>query len=364
MRKILLGLIVMAFFYGCGPKGYNVQGTIDKDEMNGYMVYLADRDGRDWTLLDSALIENGKFEMSGTVDSLRIAYILLGQAGEIEAAQAFVYENANIQVDLVSESIKVKGSLQNDLLTQYFANVENPEIRMTEIRNTLMENPEMSEEEKESLKSEYNDLIKQVEKTNLEFAKSNINTLGGAFVFKTSYYNMSLEEKEEIIALMNDETKKDERIAKIVKSVEAEKNVAIGNKFIDIKLQGTDGNDISLSDYVGKTDYLLIDFWASWCGPCIRSFPELTKTYEKYKDGRFEIFGVSLDNDGDAWKEAIEKYQLNWIHVSDLKRWDSAAAELYAVNFIPTTVLLDKEGIIIGRNLSKEELNEILANKE
>jgi peroxiredoxin len=90
------------------------------------------------------------------------------------------------------------------------------------------------------------------------------------------------------------------------------------------------------------------------------SFPELTKTYEKHKNGRLQIFGVSLDDDGEAWKRAIETHKLNWIHVSDLKGWESAAGQLYAVSFIPTTVLIDKTGTIVGRNLPKEKLFEIL----
>ena len=127
----------------------------------------------------------------------------------------------------------------------------------------------------------------------------------------------------------------------------------------EINLATPEGPNLALSSLRGK--YVLIDFWASWCGPCRRENPNVVKTYAAYKDKGFEIFGVSLDQDRAAWLKAIESDQLVWKHVSDLKYWSSAGAQAYQVNSIPQTFLLDKEGRIIAKGLRGAALDQYLA---
>jgi peroxiredoxin len=115
-----------------------------------------------------------------------------------------------------------------------------------------------------------------------------------------------------------------------------------------------DGNEYALSKMRGKI--VLVDFWASWCGPCRRENPNVVNVYNKYKDKGFDILGVSLDSNGDAWKRAIEQDGLPWPHISDLKGWKSSHAQLYSINSIPQTVLVDKQGRILARNLRGESL--------
>ena len=118
---------------------------------------------------------------------------------------------------------------------------------------------------------------------------------------------------------------------------------------------------VKLSDYAGKGKLVLVDFWASWCGPCRREMPNLVELYKQYKNKNFEIVGVSLDQNGDSWKAAIKQLNITWPQMSDLKYWECEGAQLYAVSSIPHVVLIDGEGTIVARGLHGEELQQKVA---
>jgi len=134
----------------------------------------------------------------------------------------------------------------------------------------------------------------------------------------------------------------------------AGKATAIGAVAPDFILQDTSGNNISLSSFLGK--YVLIDFWAAWCGPCRKEMPNMVKLYADFKGKNFEILGISLDKTRDKWIGAIKSEHMTWPQASDLKFWQSEVAAIYSVKAIPYTILLDKEGKIIAKNLRGEEL--------
>jgi peroxiredoxin len=144
-------------------------------------------------------------------------------------------------------------------------------------------------------------------------------------------------------------------------TTEATQGTQVGNYFTDISGTTPAGQNVALSDYAGEGNFVLVDFWASWCIHCVKEMPALKKLYQKYHDKGFEIVGVSLDTQEAAWRISIERLGLAWVHLSDLDGWEGNVAQRYAVELIPCMVLIDPNGIIVYRGRSGEELEQMLA---
>ncbi|MDN3693141.1 TlpA disulfide reductase family protein [Chryseobacterium tructae] len=142
----------------------------------------------------------------------------------------------------------------------------------------------------------------------------------------------------------------------------AQNKIEVGKKAPEITMSRADGTSFSLSSLKGKL--VLIDFWATWCAPCVGEQPQLKTLYDTYSDqvkaNKFEIIGVSLDKNKDSWQKAIDRFNINWIQISDLKFWKSPVAKAYEIDELPFNVIINSEGTIIAKNLHEKELEEFV----
>jgi len=235
------------------------------------------------------------------------------------------------------------------------------ELYQTEIKNTLSTVNQQVGEIKKNQADMLNSLnnVKSKQLQDEEVTKRNISDLTSQITSvkdKISVLNESKDSIEKIIEniVTSQNNKTDNSSATKGTLING---INVGQHFTDFELPAPQGDMLKLSDLVGQTDYLLIDFWASWCGPCIRSFTGLKSVYEKYHGNRFEILGISRDRNENDWQEAITKHNLSWKHVFD---YYGRVTQIYNVSGIPCTILIDKNGKIVGRNLYITEIEDIL----
>lgn len=192
------------------------------------------------------------------------------------------------------------------------------------------------------------------------FVDSAKNNYGVAYFIKDYMIrSMPFDTVQVAYDALTDRVKQSAPGLELKNAVEALAAVSIGGTAPDITLMTPDSTELSLSSLRGH--YVLLDFWASWCGPCLREVPNVKAIYEKYHDKGFEIFGVSLDETAGPWKAAIKKNDMNWHHVSSLKGWECPVAKQYNVTGIPRMYIIDPEGKIIAQDLRGEELANFVA---
>jgi len=355
MKKSLfvLASCVIALAASCSSNGYKINGTIQNAE-DGQMVYLCKIAGRSFEKLDSTAVAGGAFSFAGLTDTLPSAYVVVG---DNKYGDIVFLENGKINVAADSNGFRAVGTPLND---EYTSVITALKPLQDEMRTLFAKYRQGSLTDEESSKlDELDSLVNDVKKSAV--VKNIFNPVGAEFL-KTCYYNFETEELYEMIQKIPESVKTDLRMITIIKNVENAYSTRVGCKFADFTLKTPGGEDVSLSDYAGKGKYVLVDFWASWCGPCCAEMPVLVSEYAKYKaSGKFEIVGVSLDRTSEAWVAGIEKLGITWPQMSDVKYWDCEASGLYGVSSIPHTVLIDPEGTIIARNLRGEELVSKLA---
>ena len=338
--------------------GYVITGTVE-GASDGDTVFIQERVSRQFNKLDTAIIANGTFTFEGVQDSAVNRYITYSKNGD-GAYVDFFLENGKINVNLSKDNKSATGTPNNDAY-QEIRNKTNVIDQKQAAIYQAMGDSTLTDDQKLAKQKEYSQLEEAYSQAIKEGVQKNITNPVGVLLLKQNYYYMDVADLDPLMPQIPAAYDNDEAIVKIKNNVEKMKATAVGQKFTDFEMQTPEGKTVKLSDYVGKGKVVLVDFWASWCGPCRREMPNLVEAYAKYKNKNFEIVGVSLDQSADAWKEAIKKLNITWPQMSDLKYWNCEGAQLYAVSSIPHTVLIDGEGTILARGLHGDELQEKIA---
>lgn len=358
MKKLayLLAVGSMAFTACNNTPGYQIKGIVSGME-DGSVIYLQAPQGRELINLDSAVIKNGTFTFTGRQDTAVVRYLttIPGQP-----MLDFFLENGNIQINLDEE--KAIGTPSNDIyqveFKDYFSKVNE---ELNDMYEPVRTDSTLTDEQRAAIMKEIEEKDAAATEQMYQLVAGNLNNPVGLYLLPNCINNFEFEQQVALVDQIPETYRNDEKIERIINHIETVKKTAVGQKFIDFAMNTPEGKEVKLSDFISKNKYTLIDFWASWCGPCKREMPNVVAAYDAYHKKGFGIVGVSLDRNADDWKEAIKTWGMKWPQMSDLKYWDCEGSKLYGVNAIPATVLVDQEGTIIARNLRGEAIAEKLS---
>lgn len=351
MKKILAILAVAAMAVGCNNNRVVISGDVLGVEDG--VIYLAEA-GRNGALVDSTEIKAGKFVFKLN-DQVANQYVL--RTSEQGLAVVFT-EDGNITVsgNAADESIVAAGTPANEAFNTYNADMTAFNQRYAQAE---------SDEQREALIEEYYAFIDSTIEANKE------NIFGIIMFIQNKGYELSAAAMTEHLNALPENlkalpivTKTLEKAARKMKTEPRAEGSEFVPVYINIEQPNVDGNTVSLQSVVEKAGnkYVLLDFWASWCGPCMGEMPYLRAAYAKYHKKGFEIYGVSFDSKDAAWKAAIKQQEMKWVNVSLLQSFNNTAAEDYVVESIPTNFLIDcATGEIIAKNLRGEAVEAKLA---
>lgn len=367
--KAMSGLAAVAFLFSCGDGkksgSFELAGNFTNSK--GEMLYLEKLSGAQPVLVDSAqLNETGDFEFVNYTPKIGFYRVKVNQqnfAMLVLDSSDKVKMSGNIN-DL-GNTYKVKGSPETKLFMEYNEISKRRDLQLDSLNKAfqvIMEGNKMDAKKMDSLSKQfeapYNTIVEGANKVLIEKLTQNTSMYSSLIAIQAlepdKYPDIYQALDKGLVAKFPN----DNNVKMFDGVVKAMASTALGQMAPDINLPSPDGTPIALSSLKGKV--VLIDFWASWCGPCRKEMPNVVKAYAKFKSKGFEIYGVSLDKEKDRWVEAIAKDGITWPQVSDLLQWSSSVVGLYNIQGIPYTVLIDKEGKILAKNLRGEELDKKL----
>jgi len=360
MKKLFYVGALAALSACTGNSGYTINGEIS-DAANGDSIFLVEMSGRQTAKLQGAVIKDGKFTFKGEQSTPALLYLMYQNNSENDQALDFFLENGTINVKMDNENPSATGTPNNDAYQKVRDKINSLQNEMSDIYDKLSSEDNLGDDVRAALEKQSEELEDRFIDVVVKGTKDNATNEVGVYMLKSFYYYMETPELAEIVSQIPERFNSDETINHIKEQVSKLSATAVGQKFTDFEMNDPEGKPVKLSDYAGKGKLVLVDFWASWCGPCRQEMPNVVKVYDQYKKKGFEIVGVSLDQTADAWKRGISELNITWPQMSDLKYWQCEAAAIYGVSAIPHTVLIDKDGTIIGRNLRGEKLYEKIA---
>ena len=347
MKKTLFLLTASALLSGCRPTGFRYTLTGHIEGLND-SVALVESVTKDTLAVLPA--PDGSFRYKGRYDEPTAA-ALVRKNGQTAAVLYIEPGNIRIEGRLNAEESsnhdKIEyypsGTPANDAAEAYTA---ASRALITEYRDAAT-----TDQRREAIEEEF----EQLTRTSVE---ANRDNFFGVMLMPNMAYELSGQEILDQIAKFSPEMQQTKELTELKATAEQKKRTDVGQPYINILQSDAEGQIVTLTSVIENpaNKYTLVDFWASWCGPCMGEVPHLKETYDKFHKKGFEIYGVSFDNNRDKWLAAVKDNGMEWIHVSELQRFDNQAAKDYAVQGIPSNFLIDAQGKIVARNLRGEDL--------
>jgi peroxiredoxin len=356
MKKITLFLTLFALLTACAQQNaYDLRGKLTDEAWNGQWVHLYGLSEMNGLIsLDSTRVEKNSFHLKGKVDTAGW-YILMIQNPSAAPIYKDFYIGGKLECTVLKDRIQITGSKVNDQYQKFEDQYYSMSTALIGLNQQMKANPQ-DESLKASFKAAYEEFAKSYRILAKKTILDNMDNPMGVHVFEASLSSLENADLDSILAEASPKFLSNEIVKMVASQLELSRKVAEGAKCPDLTMSSPEGTSISLSQYIGKENFVLIDFWASWCAPCMRELPNVLDCYKTYHVKGFEVVGVSLDEDAAAWKAAINKNKIPWPQMSDLAGWKSEAVSLFSFSGIPHTVLVNPEGIIVAKNLRGDEL--------
>ena len=329
MKKLLIAIMVMISVTSCNSFKINV----NLENSNGKTVYLQRYDGEKMSNMDSVVAKDNKavFKVKKSENLDALCIMVNGWRRPL----TFFADN---------QDVTITGDYQNYNGINVLASESQEKL------NTFMAEVNNIEDEQE------------IHYFVLDFAKQNIDNPIAPYAIYRYKWAFSLNDLENLYEAMPADMHSayKELVVGYIKGLQL---TEVGMPYIDFTQKDVNGEDFTLSSVIGKSKVVILDFWASWCPDCRKENPGLVAIYNEFKDKGLDIVSVSFDTNEEAWKKAIADDNLSWKnHVSDLKGWSNATADLYTIAYIPQNIIIDEDGIIIKKNVPSERLKELLSS--
>lgn len=363
MKKIALIMATAFMVLACNnlkENEYSISGQVDGME-NGKKVFVEIQSETGMVAKDTGVVENGKFEIKGITEEIDLGFIRIEDEN---TSLPFILEKGAITVVIKKDTIQnstVGGTYNNDKLQSF--NTETKVIS-EKIMKYQQANTERIKEARAAndtvtinqVMKEFNGFQEEMNGLSVKFVKENNKAYLSLLLLENFLVRnyLPVEEIKGYFETIDKSLLGTKSAANIKKAIDGNAGNAIGAAATEFSGPNPDGKIITLKESLGKVT--IIDFWASWCGPCRMENPNVVAIYNEFHDKGLNIIGVSLDKDETKWKEAIAKDGLTWTHVSNLKFGDEPIAKLYSVESIPATFILDENGIIVAKDLRGDAL--------
>lgn len=357
MNKLirLIGIIILATFFGCKENKdsmpnneYTLIGKLEGIENGTWINLMLDN-----KTIDSTKISDNSFSFKGNLDHPKEFSLFIKDSRNYAPiwleAKTITFKAKNGEFNK-AEITGSKTQNEQEILSSSVKDYRNRRDSLT----TIYRDPNVSD----SLKKEASKELQKIYDSHLlieqDFIKNNTKSYVSASLVDFYSTTFGRTKTTELYNTLSDSLKSSSYGRNINRYLNLNKNLKTGDKYVDFSMTNENGEMINLSDFDGKL--ILLDFWASWCGPCIEEYPALKKAYSEFNENNFEIIGLSQDQSKDKWLKAIEKNELNWVNLWNEKGNNADPYLIYGINGIPDNFLINEKGIIVARNLRGEKL--------